>query len=106
MAENRCAKNILIPGMWPRKKQCSRKAGPSGYCSQHDPESVKKRLLERDAQWERKRVVRNKQWALETAAPELLWSLERVLDALGALSNPSELSGHAITSDWSQDDRT
>ena len=37
--------------------------------------------------------------ALREAAKELRWSLECVLDSLGALANPSELSGHVITGD-------
>lgn len=35
--------------------------------------------------------------AIHESASELLWALTMVLDSIGALSNPSELSGHGIT---------
>jgi hypothetical protein len=54
MIEGRCKRRVVVPGMAFNDRQCSRKIWKDGYCSQHHPDTVKKRREEGERRYKEK----------------------------------------------------
>lgn len=51
---DRCMAKVRGSGTWSRFRHCTRKAKKEGYCTQHHPDSVKKREEEATRKWKEK----------------------------------------------------
>ena len=80
LTPSRCVRQVLVPGVWSRYHQCSRKAtAGSAYCKQHDPATVEAKRKEKHARWDREAEERIKRHDLQAAAPALLEACRALL---------------------------
>ena len=94
MAVEQCCKRVYGHGRT-FGSMCSKpgkvEIGGNWYCATHDPAAVQRRTEKWRKEYDAKRAIERKKWALESAAPALLESLEAVIavyDASGGAPAP------------------